>query len=122
MTYYRYNDGMAYQDQDYKLIDLELKEYEIIKETKCGIWIRFPEKDRYLFNPIEHIQGKKFILEKYSYYDTSIKKKYAWPTKEEALISYIARKEKQIAILENQLQNAKEFLTLAKEMQNKEIK
>jgi hypothetical protein len=122
MTYYRYEDGINYNEES----EIGLWDYEVIKETKCGVWIRYPEKDRYLYNPIEYIQGKKFILERTilgnGFNTTPIRKRFAWPTKELALISYIARKEKQVAILEYKLENAKKFLIKAKEMQNKENK
>jgi hypothetical protein len=117
MTYYRYNDDSFDYEDNIRII---LNSYEVLSETKCGVWIRFPERDRYLYSPMKYIQGKKFILTKiYSYPVYKCPNKcFAWPTKELALISYIARKEKQIAILENQLENAKEFLAKAKEMQN----
>jgi len=117
MTYYRYNDGPFY-DEEYNVTDLELEQFEVLLETKCGVWIKYPRKDRWIYSPsVKYIQGKKFILEKYCG-DILTNKRFAWPTKELALISYIARKEKQIAILENQLENSKEFLAKAKEMQN----
>jgi hypothetical protein len=107
MIYYRYNDGpFNYENEGYII----LNSYKVLLETKCGVWIKFTK--------IGHWEdGKKFILEKYCG-NTSTNKRFAWPTKELALISYIARKEKQIVILENQLENAKEFLAKAKEMQN----
>jgi hypothetical protein len=110
MTYYRYNDGNFYSDYTDNNYNLELRTYNVIKETKCGVWIKFTK--------IGHWEdGKKFILEKYCG-NTSTNKRFAWPTKELALISYIARKEKQVNILEYKLNNAKEFLAKAKEMQN----
>jgi hypothetical protein len=113
MTYYRYNDWINYYGENDIIIIL----YEVIKETKCGVWIKYLERNKYLYDPLRFIQGKKFILEKY-YGNTPTNKRFAWPTKELALISYIARKEKQIAILENQLENAREFLAKTKELQN----
>jgi hypothetical protein len=117
MTYYRYNDG-AITEIEYCPRYLILNSYEVLSETKCGVWIRYPERDRYLYSPMKYIQGKKFILERSIWYKSTTNKRFAWPTKDEALVSYIARKEKQIAILENQLENAREFLAKAKEMQN----
>ena len=58
---------------------------------------------------------KKFILEQYGYRKTKTNKRFAWSTKEEALISYIKRKEKQIWLLENQLERAKLYLSYAKD-------
>jgi hypothetical protein len=120
MTYYRYNDGPSY-DEEWNVIDLELNEYEVLSKTKHGVWIKYPRNDTWVYSPaVKSIQGKKFILEKYCD-NIPINKCFAWPTKELALISYIARKEKQIAILENQLENARGFLAKAKEMQNVQV-
>lgn len=112
MTYYRYEDGLNYGEET----KIRLLDFEVIKETPCGKWIRFPERDRYLYSPIKYIQGKKFILEKG--WDHFTRKRFAWPTKAEALISYIHRKVYQVNILEYKLGNAKKFLAIAKEMQN----
>jgi hypothetical protein len=120
MVYYRYNDDPFDYENNIRII---LDEYEVLKETKCGVWIKHPKNDRFIHNvwaPTKYIEGKKFILDKYCN-NIPTNKRFAWPTKNEALISYIARKEKQVAILENQLENAREFLTKAKEMQNVQI-
>ena len=114
MKYYRYSDPLLFEVNVYdSLNNLRLEEYEVIKETRCGKWIRFPDHDKYLYDPLKYIEGKKFILEK-SWYKHTTNKRFAWPTKEEALISYIARKEKQIRLLENQLECTKVYLQIAK--------
>ena len=79
---------------------LRVEEWDAVKETPCGWWIR----------PYwGHTDGTddKFILKE-------ARKRYAQPTKEEALISYIARKNWQITHLERQLAKAKEGLAHAK--------
>ena len=113
MTYYRYEDGINYDEET----EIRLLDFEVIKETKCGAWIKFPERDRYLYSPMKYIQGKKFILERSLWYKTIAKKRFAWPTKAEALISYIYRKEYQVNILTSKIEYAKKFLAKAKEMQ-----
>ena len=68
---------------------LDCVEYKVIKHTQCGVWIElYPGK-------------KKFIL-------NNTYKKWAAPTKEAALESYYARKEKQIRILKDRLRLATE--------------
>jgi len=120
MTYYRYNDGINYLDEEDESIYLRLETYEVIKETKCGVWIRYLKNNKYSYDPFKFVEGKKFILEKGVNHFT--RKRFAWPTKEEALASYIARKESQIGILSSQLNNAKEFYAKAGEMQNEDRK
>jgi hypothetical protein len=76
----------------YRLV-LHLWEYPIIKRTPKGVWI-----SSYSF--------KKFVL-------LYGRKRFAWPTKEEALFSFQKRKEAQIRILTSQLKTAEEALRLS---------
>lgn len=115
--YYRYKDGYEYFDSyDYKE-SLELEEFQVIKYTNKGVWINFPERNTWKLNKkigkYEYEMGKKFILLKT--YNGETNKRYAWNTKEEALISYKKRKEKQISILKGQLERAKNYLEIANE-------
>jgi len=112
-TYYRYNDPIFLIDE-IPSNQLELSEYKVLKITPCGVWIKYPEHDRYLYSPIKYIEGKKFILEKSIYNNAITRKRFAWSTKEEALASYKYRKQYQINILERQLKQAKENLEIAK--------
>jgi hypothetical protein len=112
--YYRYIDGYLFEDEDYSSFVkvVELIQFPVIKRTECGVWIQMPDGE--FINGVYQLK-KKFILEQYSYNKTKTNKRFAWATKEEALISYIKRKEKQIWILENQLERAKTFLSYAKD-------
>ncbi len=67
-------------------------EYEVHRETKC----------KYVIHN-DHTEGEKFISK-------TGKKRFAYPTKEEALVSYKARKRAQIKILKNQISNAENGL------------
>lgn len=64
-------------------------EYELIKETPCGYWIldKAREKNRWV--------------------SKTAKKRYAYPTVNQALWSFYKRKEKQISILTGKLETAK---------------
>lgn len=86
-----------YRYEGYDLLKAE--EWVAVKETTHGWWIRPPW-------PTDGT-GNKFILK-------DAKKRHAQPTKKEALISYIARKNRQIWHLERQLTKAKEGLAHAK--------
>lgn len=90
---YRYEDPYNYDD-----IKIRLNEYEIIKETPCGYWIK--KKSMY--------GHKKWMAKK-------TKHPYAFFSKEEALDSYIARKRSQLCIVEGQKRNAEYFLSIALE-------
>ena len=74
--------------------DLYTYSYRIIRRTKQGVWINNYGKE-------------KFVL-------LSARKKFASETQADALISFIARKHRQIKILSSQLDFAKEGLTFAK--------
>jgi hypothetical protein len=115
LNYYRYNDPLVYDEYSYSN-NLYLEEYEVIKKTPCGVWILFPDKNIWNTKTNKYDLGKKFILEQSIYNKTITKKRFAWPTKKEALNSYIHRKTYQIGILENKLENAKTFLAKAKEL------
>lgn len=87
-TFYRYQESMFTSGS----VGLVLHEYLVVSRTRRGTWI--------------DVWGrKKFLLD-------GARKRYACPTKEEALESYRARKKKQIAILERQLEKARAALLL----------
>lgn len=92
--------GDEYYGAFYPSISLRLEEYEIIKETPCGFWIRTSH-------------GDKFV-------NMQARKKFACASKEDALASYIARKNKQVKILNGQLKKARLGLALAKNKQKRE--
>ena len=116
LNYYRYDDPILY-DEYSSSNELYLLEYEVIKKTDCGVWILFPDKNVWDSKNNKYQLGKKFILERSLWHKTITRKRFAWSTKELALISYIYRKEYQVNILEYKLENAREFLAKAREMQ-----
>lgn len=81
--------------------DPQLMEYKIVRKTPKGIVIQLnhPFKERWVSNA-----GKK---------------RFAHPTKEEALDSYIKRKEVQIRILKDRLQFSKECLANSEKMKER---
>lgn len=90
MKYYRYQETYWSDHQ----VSLTLHEYEVVKETPCGVKIEL------------WTYGRERFINKYS------KKKFACATKEEALISYHARKKRQVQILKAQLRRAEAALSL----------
>jgi hypothetical protein len=83
---------------DLHTVDLSLHIYNIIKMTPKGKWIKYHNK-----------KGRKFVL-------NNTRKKFACETTEEALNSFIARKQKQIMIVTNQLKDIKNALNKAMKM------
>jgi len=97
MKFYRYIDQPNYGDWDGVKIREDI--LYLIKETPCGYWVSY---DPYYDSKDIHFRGnRKRWISKTS------KKRFAYPTREEAKISFKARKAMQIKILLYQLENAK---------------
>jgi len=92
-------------------LELQMWEYPIIKRTEKGAWISL--NPWFTFDDSHFQCGKRFVL-------LTAKKKYACPTKQEALESFIARKHRQIEIYEARLEQAKKALEKAKSITNVE--
>lgn len=74
---------------------LELSEYDLYKETSKGYWIGFDS------------------LSKYKWIPKSSKKRFAYPTKQEALNNFIMRTKRRIKILDWQASSSRVGLDLA---------
>ena len=95
-VFYRYHDYPSFSL--YRGRNVELEVYIGLRETKCGWWVDMGfDDEKWVSN-----RGKK---------------RFAYPTKEEALQSFIARKSRQAMLLEKQLRGAKEALSIAKEIE-----
>lgn len=68
-------------------VTVHINSYRVLDETKCGAWIE------------DFIGHRKFVL-------NGARNSWARPTKEEAIISFRARKRRQIKILKAQLEIA----------------
>ena len=104
MKFYRYNlRARATLDQfgDYSDYDLRLycSEYDILKETPKGYWIGYKD-----VNP--DFNGKRWVSK-------TAKKRYAYPSKKEALESYILRSKRRIEILKSKIKDTKFGVYLA---------
>lgn len=85
---------------DYSLasngVYLKHSEYEVLKHTQCGVWIEMPWT----------VDGKKFVK-------SNTRKTFACKTEKEAIISFLARKEAQLKIMNNQMKNIRSAIRLA---------
>lgn len=79
--------------------DIYLRKYQIIKRTPKGCWVK----------DLVCKSGKRFIL-------NDARKRFAYPTREEALESFMHRKWSQIAIIKKQMQDAKDALSWVDEL------
>jgi len=87
---------------------VELTEFNLHKETPKGYWIGYG-----YYYPTDSLRGKSHWISKTS------KKRYAYPTKEEALKSFIYRQKYALKILDYQILNRKFALNIAESMLEK---
>lgn len=108
-TWYRYediryasfdDDGDRYGDGR---VTVNVQTFTVEKITPKGVWINIGGDQR------------RFIL-------TNARKKFAHPNKDAALLSFVARKERQISILSAQLKNTNRALAIGKHMKTEENK
>jgi len=111
MEFYRY-EAIVYAniDHDGEFVSPRIRVPKIVlttlnlhKETPKGYWIGYGHPDNGL-------HGHSRWVSK------TAKKRYAYPTKEEALTNYIKRTEKRIKILKSQLQECEFGLMKAEKM------
>lgn len=89
MEFYRY------VSVTYTLSGIILEKYKMIKETPCGWWI----VNEYGFKYNRDFTDKKWVSK-------TARKRFAYPTKEEALFNFEKRKDCQIKILKARLNKA----------------
>jgi hypothetical protein len=98
--YRRVANGMDDWDNpsiNYRVV-LELRKFEIVKKTEKGCWIRS--------FPFSQTMPRKFVLNK-------ARKRYAYPTVEEARLSFLARKKRYLGFLEIYKDVTRRAITLA---------
>ena len=109
MKFYRYEIvEYAVMGEDGEYVDshlpnpkVEVKEYNLLKETPKGYWVGYGD----------------FGYNKYSWkkwVSKTSKKRFAYPTKEEALVNFTKRTEKRLKILDRQLQVCQISLNIVK--------
>jgi len=118
MEFYRYKAvvyaSMSNDDGDYgysksfsRRPTMVLTTLNLHKETPKGYWIGYGHPDNGL-------QSHSRWVSK------TAKKRYAYPTKEEALTNYIKRTERRIGILKAHLEDSEYGLKLAQELEKSE--
>jgi hypothetical protein len=110
MTFYRYEnenrstyvESPSGSERFYSTVHLSLKEYNLHKETPKGYWIGYGEM----------LEGK--LRGRSRWVSKTSKKRFAYPTKELALESFVYRKKYQLDILKRQVADLEYVLELAK--------
>lgn len=106
-TWYRYLEKFysgwdGFHEEAYSIgPKLEVETFEVLKVTPKGVWIARSWSSGGISC------DKRFVL-------LAANKRHAQPSKEEALKSMIARKERQLRILNTQLSNAQKAMALAR--------
>ena len=96
MEFYRYSD-VTYESGP----EIELSTFKITKETPKGWWVvQYWDSDWYMPN-----ENKRWVSK-------TVKKRYAYPTKEEAMTNFEARKMRQLSILQVQADNVERILNM----------
>lgn len=112
---YRYENSQF--QGDFYEIKLDLKEFRIVRKTPKGfwIWIGWGRYENYLDS--EYINGsdaKQYAAEQLKaglkWVSNDGRKRFAYPTKAEAMVNFKKRKERQIKILKSQLSRAEDAL------------
>ena len=96
---------LSFEGRRVKHVDVTASRYMVTKVTDCGVWIT----EGYGTEP-------RYILEKWRFGNTRPRKRWAYPTKELALESFLARKYSQKSILTSQLENVRESIVVAEKM------
>lgn len=111
MKFYRYEDERA---ESFGLSGslfpcqarVKMVVFDLVKETPKGYWIRKHTG----INPSVYLAKKRWI-------SATSRKRYAYPTKKEAMVSFKARKNAQIKILRGSLEQAEDALNKANNME-----
>jgi len=113
--FFRIEEILDYWDYlfNYPKVSLRIRKFKLLKPTPKGFWITpFSGNDEnFNFQPVK--DPKHWISQK-------SRKKYAYPTKLEAINGFIKRKERQITILSRKLEIAKAALDIGKSLLEEE--
>lgn len=108
--WYRYEDDRygyinEFEESSGYRVHINLQVFVCVRTTPKGVWL-IPEYDLWSWeNGQRDYVSKKFVLR-------AARKKYACPTIEEAKISFLRRKERQVEILTARLEWAQRALAL----------
>jgi len=101
--YYRANSKLVFTEVCFGIqAAVHFEKYSVEKKTPKGVWIR-----RMYESGGTHKEGTAFLGAARHFVRNEARKKFAYPTKKEALLCYKMRTGRYIQILEARLQHAK---------------
>ena len=108
-TWYRYEDrhtAPPLDEFDNPIgkggVTIDLLEFEVVRHTPKGIWVRRARRHRHYVDDTQ-----RFVL-------TNAHKRYVCPTIEEAQLSFLARKKKQLGIYEARAESVRDVFAKAR--------
>jgi hypothetical protein len=104
MIFYRYEDVVYYGGYGAESVKILEKEFTVVKETPCGYWVT----PMIIFY---HPDGK-IDYKLCKWVSKTSRKRFAYPTKEEAWESFKYRKNRQKQLLTKQLERVNNVLEL----------
>jgi hypothetical protein len=106
MRFYRY------VDTNYTgTVRVEEWVFYLVRETPCGYWISS--------SPNYREEGMRWYGERKRWVSKTSRKRYAYPTRAEAKVSFKARKHRQVGILRNRLLDVEEAVRIFDNMELK---
>ena len=114
MNFYRVGFFSRNINFDLYEINLYYIEFEMIKETPCGYWIKEKADEKFFTYRYKGNKNKIWVSK-------NGKNRIAYPTKKEALFNFYKRRERYIKILKSRLEESEEVLKEA-EFKLKELK
>lgn len=94
MNFYRYEDFAT----GYNGVVINLHTFDLLKETPCGYWISKYDTGGFYWGVQK--ENKRWVSK-------TSRKRFAYPTKEEAKVNYMARKNRQVIIYTARLERAR---------------
>ena len=96
-----------------------LRKYVVMKHTPCGVWVVTLWCGAYI--PLENDCAKSVIKRKKKFILNSSIKKFAYPTVEQAVESYVIRKKRQQEIIKHRLEETEVYVKVAESLTKKNI-
>lgn len=97
--WFRYDDYLVSLDEETTEVRIRLRKMRVVRYTPQGAWLED------VFNPMTGRHDTRLVLR-------TSRKRYACPTEAEAMTSFIARKKRQLSILDYQARNVRKALML----------
>jgi hypothetical protein len=116
MIFYRFDDHKQMGSFDMVYVKIAEYHFYLVKETPCGYWIT----DRWYTISDFNMDEKNINYNYCHWVSKTARKRFAYPDRNQALESFVARKKRQIKILKTNLEFAEVALEKALTKQKKD--